>query len=91
MLIREALQRGQPTEASGLLMRSTASSPCAWRGEAKGVRQSAKNESVPFPGPARLTARRGAIKLRSGTGARYGEPCAGGPPGTEGKYQRSTP
>ena len=48
MLIREALQRGQLTGSERLLMRSTASSACAWRGEAKGVRQSAKNKSVPF-------------------------------------------
>ena len=46
----DAHSRGLATrEASGLLMRSTASSACAWRGEAKGVRQSAKNKSVPFP------------------------------------------
>ena len=29
-------------------MRLTASSACGWRGEAKGVRQSEKNKSVPF-------------------------------------------
>ena len=42
------LNSGSSRAPNGLWMRSTASWACAWRGEAEGVLQRAKNKSVPF-------------------------------------------
>ena len=60
-------------------MRSTASSACAWRGEAKGVRQSAKNKSVPFSAFDASAFRAFLAKLRAKDWVVYAKAPFGGP------------